>query len=335
MSSPLLPSRYFCGIGSVWFFSLFFMVSSCKPSDTPTPVEPQNRQANPAPANVSAPNASPSRRDKIWIDFDGRQAMEEAKTLAAFGPRPSGTDANRQVRQHLADRLTNLGWQTTEQQLTEHAPDGRQIEFCNLVARYSRYPLSPKRILIGAHFDTPPMQEFQASGASDGAANTAVLIELARTLALDPALASNVDLLFLDGDAPFHELNLSDGLFGSRFYAQMLRIDRRAADIRAAILVDNIGGPRLNFAPNSDPHLKNALQKAASAVGVKLEPANRSFLADHVPFAQAGIPSILLLDADSPFLNTADDTADRLDEGALAKTGILILYFAAHEIATQ
>jgi glutaminyl-peptide cyclotransferase len=323
-------------LGWVWFFGLFFIVSSCKPSTTPTPVEPQNTQPNPAQgANVSVPNVSLSRRNKIWTDFDGRQAMEEAKTLTAFGPRPSGTDANRQVRQHLLDRLTSLGWQTSQQQLTEHSPDGHQIEFCNLVARYSQNPSSPKRILIGAHFDTPPTQEFRDSGASDGAANTAVLIELARTLALDPALASNVELLFLDGDAPFRELNLSDGLFGSRFYAQMLRIDRHGIDIRAAILVDNIGGSCLNFAPNSDPHLKDALQKAASAVGVKLEPANRSFLRDHVPFAQAGIPSIALLDADSPFLNTADDTADRLDEGALAKTGVLILYFAAHEIATQ
>jgi peptidase M28-like protein len=319
----------------VWFFSLFFAVSSCKPSGTPTPVAPQNAQTNPAPISVSTPKAPLPRRDRIWTDFDGHQAIEEAKTLTAFGPRPSGTDANRQVRQHLADRLASLGWQTNEQRLTLHAPDGRQVEFCNLVARYLRYPSSSRRILIGAHFDTPPVQVFRDTGASDGAANTAVLIELARTLALDPALASNVELLFLDGDAPFHELNLNDGLFGSRFYAQMLSVDRHGADIRAAILVDNIGSSRLNFAPNSDPRLKDALQNAASAVGIKLEPANRSFLADHVPFAQAGIPSIVLLDADSPLLNTADDTADRLDESALAKAGALILYFATHEIGNR
>jgi Zn-dependent M28 family amino/carboxypeptidase len=231
--------------------------------------------------------------------------------------------------------LTSLGWQTTEQRLTEHAPDGRQIEFCSLSARFSRYPASPKRILIGAHFDTPPTQEFRDPGASDGAANTAVLVEIGRTLALDPQLAANVELLFLDGDAPFQELNLNDGLFGSRFYAQMLRNDQHGGDILAAIFLDNVGGANLNFVPNSDSNLANGLRKAATVLGIRLDPTNRALLADHVPFAQAGVPSITLLDADSPFLHTADDTADRLDKDSLAKTGELILCFTANAIATR
>jgi hypothetical protein len=75
--------------------------------------------------------------------------------------------------------------------------------------------------------------------------------------------------------------------------------------------------------------LANALKGAARFLGIKLEPANRSLLADHVPFAEAGVPSIALLDAESPFLNTADDIAERLNAGSLAKIGNLILYFAA------
>jgi glutaminyl-peptide cyclotransferase len=319
---------------AVWFFSLFFMVPSCKPSDTPTTATPPKGQADPNQANASNPSGTPSRREKIWADFDGRQTLAEAKTLTDFGPRPSGSDANKQVRQHLIDRLTTLGWQTSEQRLTEQAPDGREVEFCSLSARFSGFPALAQRILIGAHFDTPPSREFRDLGASDGAANTAVLIELARTLALDPQLAGKVELLFLDGDAPFRELSLNDGLFGSRFYTQMLRINRHADDIRAAILLENVGGPVLNYLPNSDPNLAGALKKAAAILGTKLEPANRSLLGDHTPFAQAGIPSLALLDADSPFLNTADDTPDRLDENSLAKTGILILYFIASEKAT-
>jgi len=321
-------------LGMFWFFNLFFTASSCRPSDAPTPAGSQERQAEPNQANASVPSGTPARREKIWTNFDSRQALAEAKTLTDFGPRPSGSDANKQVRQHLVDRLTSLGWQTSEQRVTEQAPDGRAIEFCNIVARYSRSPASPQRILIGAHFDTPPSQEFRDLGASDGGANTAVLIELARTLALDPQLAGSVELLFLDGNAPFKELNLNDGLFGSRLYTQTLRLNRQAGDIRAAILLDNAGGDTLNYLPNSDPNLAAALKKAATILGVKLEPANRSLLADQVPFAQAGIPSIALLDADSPFLHTADDTADRLDGAALAKTGNLVLYFVATERAT-
>jgi hypothetical protein len=44
---------------------------------------------------------------------------------------------------------------------------------------------------------------------------------------------------------------------------------------------------------------------------------------------------VALLNMDSPYLNTADDTADRLDGDSLAKTGNLILYFVSTERATQ
>jgi hypothetical protein len=322
--------------GAVWFLSLLFMVLSCKPSDTSMPVDSQKSQADPNKTSASIPQgAPPPRRERIWTDFDGRQAFAEAKTLTDFGPRPSGSDANKQLRQHLIDHLTRLGWQTSEQRLTEQAPDGREIEICNIIARFSRYSASPQRVLIGAHFDTPSTREFQDPGASDGGANTAVLMELARTLAGDPQLAGSVELLFLDGHSPFRELTLNDGLFGSRFYAQMIRMDHRAGDFRAAVLLDNIGGASLDYLPDSDPNLASALKKAATVLGVKLEPANRSILADHTPFAQAGIPSIALLDADFPFLNTADDTIDRLDADSLLKAGKLILYFIAAARTTE
>jgi glutaminyl-peptide cyclotransferase len=320
-------------IGAVWFFSQFFVVSSCKPGETFT--DSQKPRSDPSQPNAPIPNGTTPQTEKVWTLFDGNQALAEAKALADYGPRPSGSDANKKARQYLIDRLTNFGWQTSEQRLTEQTTDGREIEFCNLIARFSRYPAAPQRILIGAHFDTSSTQEFRDPGASDGGANTAVLLEIARTLGLDPRLAGNVELLFIDGYAPFREFTLSDGLFGSRFYAQMLRTSRQEGDIRAAIILENAGGAILNYLPNSDPTLAAALKKAATVVNVKLEPANRSLLADHVPFSQAGVPSIALLDVDSPFLNTADDTADRLDVNSLVKTGSLILYFVATERVRQ
>jgi Peptidase family M28 len=312
------------------------MVLSCKPSDTSKRIDSQKSQADSSNAIASISNGTlPPRRERIWTDFEGRQAFDEAKTLTGFGPRPSGSDANKHLRQHLIDRLTRLGWQTNEQRLTEQAPDGREIGFCNIIARFPCYPASPQRVLIGAHFDTAATQEFQDPGANNGGGNTAVLMELARTLALHPELAGNVELLFIDGHSPFRELTLNDGLFGSRFYAQVLRMEHRAGDYRAAILLDNIGGASLDYLPNSDPNLVSALKKAAMVLGFTLEAANRSILADHIPFAQAGIPSIALLDANFPFLNTADDTVDRLDSDSLAKTGKLVLYFIAAERTTR
>jgi len=274
-------------------------------------------------------------RESLWNNFDGNKALAEAKALAAFGPRPSGSQANMQVRAHLVERLKQFGWQTAEQRFTDRSPDGRPVEFCNLIARFSEPPFSSRRVLIGAHFDTMPTQEFRAIGATDGAANCAILVELARVLATDPALASQVELLFLDGDAPFRELNLSDGLFGSRFYVQMLRIRERTEDVRAAILLRNTGDGVLNYAPNGDKAIIEQLIMAASMAGLNLEPDNRLLLGDQMPFLQAGIPSVALLDANSPVLNTADDTAERLDIDSLAKTGKTVLYFVATTPTSQ
>jgi len=112
------------------------MASSCKPADTPGSADVQKARSDANQENASAPKGTPSDPEKIWTNFDGRLALAEAKVLTGFGPRPSGSDANKQVRQHLVERLTSFGWQTSEQRLTEQAPDGREIEFCNLIARF-------------------------------------------------------------------------------------------------------------------------------------------------------------------------------------------------------
>jgi glutaminyl-peptide cyclotransferase len=325
-------------VGSLFrFLVLLIALTNCNRSTAQVSVNSEKALSDQIQSGGSGQNPTPQPQDRgdIWTRFDANGAMAEAKALVNFGSRPSGSDANKQLRKQIADRLAALGWQITEQKFSQHAPDGQEVEFCNLSARFTRYQPSTKRILIGAHFDTPPASEFQDPGASDGAANTAVLVEIARVLATDPKVVANVELLFIDGDAPFQELNLADGLFGSRFYAQMLRVTEHTGDITAAILLENAGGPTLNYLPNSTQTVVEALNQASKALGIRIEPANRSMLADHVPFLQAGIPSATLLDADSPFLRTADDTADRLDKDSLAKVGRLILYYIASNTATR
>jgi peptidase M28-like protein len=312
---------------------LIVSLSGCKRTETTANNRAEKWDSNLIP--IENPPESGPRREKIWNDFDGSKALAEAIALVAYGPRPSGSEANIQARSYLTEHLKQLGWQTTQQRFTDHSPDDKQVEFCNLIARFSGSPASSKRILIGAHFDTMPTKEFNAIGASDGAANSAVLLELARVLASDPALAGQAELLFLDGDAPFRALNLSDGLFGSRFYVQTLRLHGQADEVRAALLLRNTGNGVLKFAPNGDNAVIDKLKAAAHVAGFNLEPANRLMLADQMPFLQAGIPSVALLEADSQILNTADDTSDRLSADSLAKTGKMVLYFVAATATSQ
>ena len=89
------------------FSACFFMSPVASPATPQRPLTPQKHAVDPnQPTAALSRRDLPPRREKIWTDFDGRQALAEAKMLTDFGPRPSGSDANKQVRQHLIDRLT-------------------------------------------------------------------------------------------------------------------------------------------------------------------------------------------------------------------------------------
>jgi len=299
-------------------------------------------QAEQSPGPTQTPQLSPTpplppRRATIWKDFDGQRALDTAKAILRFGQRISGTEPINQLRPYISEELERSGWRTEEQRFTEQTPPGRQIEFCNLIAHSGRLPLSAPRLIVVAHFDTLNLGIAKDMGATDGAANTAVLIEIARALAIDPQLASHIELLFLDGHMPFRQIGVQDGLFGSRFYTQTLRISQHTKDVRAVISLENLGEASAAFAyaPNSDTSLIEQFRSAAEALGVKLEAATRPLLLDHVPFQEAGIPAIALFDANSAILNTADDTGDHLGAEALAKAGYLVLYILSKQITDQ
>lgn len=328
---PSLEGRIFCL--ALMLLPCAMLVAGCKP----TSLTPQNDRGGESPSQVSAtPSPLPPRRDKIWLDFDGEKTLINAKTIADFGPRPAGGDANAKTRQYLNDQLIQLGWQTSEQRFTENSPDGKKIEFCNLTARFTHFPASSQRFIIGSHFDTVTSEAYQSVSASDGAAGSAILLELARILSSDPQLAGCIELLFLDGNAPFRQINANDGLFGSRFYTEMLRLNQRPADVRGSLILENVGNSqfRLNFPPNSDKSLAGEIKSAAQYLAIKVDVANRPLMGDQYPFQQAGIRAIALLEADEPQLNTADDTPGRLGADSLVRVGRLILYFLAKQPLT-
>jgi glutaminyl-peptide cyclotransferase len=287
--------------------------------------------ANQSPGKPTPP--LPPRRQAIWKDFDGERSLTGAQAILALGNRIAGSDALDKVRGYLKSNLVTAGWEVTEQPFTEQAPGGQEIRFSSLIAHYERVPLSKPVYLVAAHFDSLNLGLAVDPGATDGAANTAVLLEVARTLSLDPRLAAHVELVFLDGHMPFHQITPNDGLFGSRFYTQMLQINGNADAANAAVVLEHLGGAGLplGYPPNSDAGLIEQFRSAAQSLKFSLESGKRPLLLDHVPFQNAGTPAIALLDLDTPFLNSADDDAAHLDRDALAQAGQLVLYFLSEQ----
>ncbi|MBV9390585.1 MAG: M28 family peptidase [Verrucomicrobia bacterium] len=231
--------------------------------------------------------------------------------------------------------MSESGWEIREQRFSERSPENKIIDFCNLVAGFSKGPIAGKRLLIGTHFDSLRTQIFSDRSASASAASTAILIELARILALNPVLASQVELVFFDGANPFREVTSIDGFFGSRFFAEMLDVNREIDRISAAVILENVGSGNfsLNVTRGSDPVLVSKFRTAASSLDLNLKSAGRWIVTNQDPFAERGVPAITLFDADSPILNTADDTAEHLSADSLAKTGTLIVYFISSDLA--
>src|SRR5260370_37081899 len=127
------------------------------------------------------------------------------------------------------------------------------MRFACLIAHYARVPLAKPFYLVAAHFDSLNLGLAVDPGATDGAANTAVLLEIPHTLSLDPRLACHIQLVFLTLHMPFHQITPNDDLFGSRFDAQMLQFNRSNAAAAGAVVLAHFGGSGspLGYAPNT------------------------------------------------------------------------------------
>src|ERR1700733_4108172 len=237
------------------------LVVSCKPVSL--------RSGEPS-ANQSAATPTPPlppRRPAIWKDFDSERSLATAQAILGFGNRIAGSEALDKVRGYLKSNLVTAGWEVTEQPFTEQAPGGQEIRFSSLISRYQRVPLVKPFYLVAAHFDSLNLGFAVDPGATDGAANTAVLLEIAHALSLDPRLAAHVELLFLDGHMPFHQISPNDGLFGSRFYTQLSQFNRNTDAASAAVVLEHLGGSGspLGYAPNSDAGLVDQFRASAKS----------------------------------------------------------------------
>jgi Zn-dependent M28 family amino/carboxypeptidase len=254
--------------------------------------------------------------------FDGDRAFAEIERQVELGPRPAGSPASKELADRLAGELPNG--------TTEPVPGGLR----NVVGTL---PGPGPAIVVGAHYDTeahPP----GFVGANDGAAGTAAVVELARALEAElPEGHREVRFVLFDGeeeplgcpDARFQQCALR----GSKAYAAA-----HAGEIGEMILLDYVAneGLKLPREGNSDPALWARLREAAREAGaadVFPDGAQPAILDDHIPFLQAGIPSIDLIDFTYEHADTLEDTPDKLDPAALDAVGETVAELVVVEAA--
>ena len=275
----------------------------------------------------SPQGASARAAERLAERFDQRRAFAELRAQVRLGPRPAGSAANRRLTALLAARLRAAGVRRV----------GVQRPHRNVVGVIPGR--EPGAIVVGAHHDTKDAIPGFV-GANDGASGVAVVLELARALR-GRVEGPSIHIALFDaeearGDRPFTE----DGARGSAQYVRYSRGEGREgspplAEIRAMTLFDLVGDCDLEIPlePNSDPALYDRFREAALELdrgggGEPFTGEADAVLDDHIPFAEAGIPAVDLIDfrfgpGPSPgaWWHTTKDELDRVCPRSLAAVG--------------
>jgi Zn-dependent M28 family amino/carboxypeptidase len=208
---------------------------------------------------------------------------------------------------------------------------GKVVTLTNLRARFA--PEIDQRIVLGAHWDTrlwadkdpdPAKRKLPILGANDGASGVAVLLELAR-LMHEQSPKIGVDIALFDGEDLGTDQD-QDGWFrGSKEYAA--RYAHEPKPIFVAVL-DMVGKHdlTLHWEGNSYEQAGNIVDlvwETAARVGARSfrSDVKHKVYDDHIPFLQAGIPAIVLIDFDFPEWHTHADNLRAVDPASLEDVG--------------
>lgn len=275
-------------------------------------------------------------------EFDREAAWEYLLAQLEFGPRAPGTEGHRACGNWLIEVLRERADRVLPHTFVVEDPYSDQnLQLTNIRASFR--PELDDRIALGAHWDTRPRADRDAPenhhlpipGANDGGSGVAILLAVADALAENPP-PIGVDLILFDGEDWGKEGDPQHYLLGSRRFVR----DFPRYRPRALVLLDLVGDADLNipmegYSLQAAPALTRMVFQRAVALGLDaFDPVQgRAVLDDHVPFLQARIPAVNLIDFDYPHWHTLEDTADKCSPESLWQVGTLVLHLLFDDFA--
>jgi len=248
-------------------------------------------------------------------EFSGARAMEDTRKIVAFGPRPPGSAALRNLRAYVVEQLKPDGCEVAQDSFTGRTPGGA-VAMVNIIARFPGK--SGRAVVLSGHYDTKKMAGVRFVGADDGGSSTAFLLEMAATLQGMPH-SDDIYLVWFDGEEAFGQWSDTDSLYGSRHLAERWAADGTLSRIKALINVDMIGGKDLRIMneENSSPVLRKLIWSTAEhfGYGKYFDKGEGSTDDDHMPFVKLGVNAVDLIDFDTSkktYWHTPQDTLDKL-----------------------
>ncbi len=261
----------------------------------------------------------------IGADFSGVSAFRYTQSAVAFGPRPSGSAANRQLQAYIRTQLRMLKCELTEDPFVGKTPKG-DVPMTNIIAKFPGK--SGHAIAVTGHFDTKLFPGRKFVGANDGGSSTGLLLELARDLNATTRI-DDVYVVFFDGEEAVNDWTETDSVYGSRHLAYKWKADGTLARLKALINVDMIGDKKLDvlIERNSTASLQKLVWNTASELGYKAYflDTGEEVDDDHMPFVKLGVPALDIIDFDYDPWHKDSDTMDKLSEKSLEIVGTVVL----------
>jgi glutaminyl-peptide cyclotransferase len=267
--------------------------------------------------------------DKVG-EFSAARAYEHVKKLVALGPHPSGSEAIKKAQQYLEGELKSYGLKITEDEFLANTPRG-QIAMKNIIGELGGEKSDV--VLITGHYDTKLQPGFV--GANDGGSSAAAVLETARVLSKSKPEYTLWFVLF-DGEEAVVDWSAMGGMdntYGSRHLVSKLNADRSLNRVKALVLYDMIGDKDLDIKREgeSTPWMVDIIWKTARVLGYQkyfLE-AEQYISDDHLPFRDAGVPVVDLIDFNygprHSYWHTNLDTLDKISGESIKIAGDVII----------
>jgi Zn-dependent M28 family amino/carboxypeptidase len=286
---------------------------------------------------IAAIFAVSGRADTLHDRFNPQNAYAYTAQIVGFGERWPGSPGHKRTEAVIQQVLQKDGARIEADDFTATTPRGA-IAVHNIIGKFNVSTDPRQEILILAgHYDTLFQTGF--IGANDGGSSTAVLLAFADAL-VGQRTRMQIWLVWTDLEEAINSFTGDDGLYGSRHLARKLAANGMRSRVRGFFLLDMIGDKQLGVAreTGSDRRLQDFIARAAGQLGFGqyFFQYESGIIDDHVPFIDAGIPAVDVVDArfgrmgptfDSmgEFHHSNTDTMDKVSQHSLEVVGKTML----------
>lgn len=205
----------------------------------------------------------------------------DVEMLSGFKTRLVNTDDNRKATQAVIQRFQSYGYETSTICYRSGA--------CSVIADKKGSLLPQDVMMVMGHIDSVGAD---FAGADDNASGTAVILEMARVLK-DGANKKTLRFFVTNGE--------ESGLLGAKHYAQELKKSGKIKELVLAINMDMVGYNQngiveLETAKEHDDLARWFAELASTYTTLKSKITLGAWGSDHVPFLEAGVPTLLTIE---------------------------------------